>query len=122
MVADTIAAAFRAIQGKSVKQIFEYIQSFTVIGLVIMGIGGVAYNMFKENGWLGTILGSIWSAQLQHPAIAIPVTIAVLVIGKLWINHNRATGHTSKLPDMLIYVVMGAGAYFIWQLVVNGSL
>ena len=97
------------------KQIFDYIQSFTVIGLVIAGIGGVAYNMFKENGWLVTILGGVWSAQVQHPAIAIPVTIAVVVVGKLWFDYNRATGHTSKLPDVLIYVVMGAGVYFIWQ-------
>jgi hypothetical protein len=100
-----------------VKQIFEYIQSFVTIGLMFAGIGGVAYHMFKEDGWLGKILGKIWDIQMENPVIAIPVTLAILFIGKLWYDHNRAKGHTSKLPDILIYVIMAAGAYFIYQFV-----
>ena len=49
------------------------------------------------------------------------VTIVVAVIGKLWYDHNRATGHASKLPDVLIYIIMATGVYFLYQLVVNGS-
>jgi membrane protein insertase Oxa1/YidC/SpoIIIJ len=103
-----------------VKQIFEYIQSFVTIGLVLAGIGGVSYHMFKENGWLHTALGTIWDFQLSNPVIAIPVTIAVLFIGKLWIDKQRAKGYTSKLPNVLIYVVMAAGVFFIYQFVTHG--
>jgi hypothetical protein len=98
-----------------VKKILEYIQSFVTIGLVLAGIGGISYEMFKHNGWLEMIFGKIWGFQLDHPAVAIPVTIAVVVIGKLWYDHKRAKGYTSRLPDVLIYAVMAAGVYFIWR-------
>lgn len=104
------------------KQIFDFVSTFVAVALILAGIGGVAYNMFKENGWLGAILGKVWDAQLENPLVAIPVTIAVLFIGKMWYDHNRATGHTSKLPNVLIYVIMATGVYFIYQLAVNGTL
>jgi hypothetical protein len=103
-----------------VKQIFEYIQSFLTIGLLLAGLGGVAYHLFKENGWLGRILGKIWDVQMENPVIAIPLTLAVLFIGKMWYDHNRAKGYTSKLPDVLIYVIMAAGVYFIYEFISQG--
>ncbi len=102
------------------KQILEYIQSFVTIGLVLAGIGGVSYHMFKENGWVHTALGRIWDFQLANPVIAIPLTIAVLFLGKLWIDKQRAKGYTSRLPNVLIYVVMAAGVYFIYQFFAQG--
>ena len=102
------------------KQIFEYIQSFLTIGLLLAGLGGVAYHLFKENGWLGRILGKIWDVQMENPVIAIPLTLAVLFIGKMWYDHNRAKGYTSKLPDVLIYVIMAAGVYFIYEFISQG--
>lgn len=102
------------------KQIFEYIQSFVTIGLVLAGIGGVSYYMFRENGWVHTALGTVWDFQLSNPLLAIPMTLAVLFLGKLWIDRQRSKGHTSKLPNALIYVVMAAGVYFIYQFVTQG--
>ena len=99
------------------KQVLEYINSFVTIALVLAGIGGVAYNLFKDDGWLGLALGKVWDANVRYPVIAIPVTIAVVFIGKLWYDHSRAKGHTSKLPDVLIYIIMAAGVFFIWQFV-----
>jgi len=105
-----------------VKQVLEYISSFITISLILAGIGGVSYHMFKEKGWLGLILGKVWDIQMANPVIAIPVTIAIVILGKLWYDHNRAKGRTSRLPDMLVYGIMAGGAYFIYQFVVNGKL
>lgn len=102
------------------KQILDYVQSFVTIALMLAGIGGVSYHMFKNDGWLSTALGSVWDFQMSNPVVAIPVTIAVVVIGKLWFDHQRAKGHTSRLPDALIYVIMAAGVYFIYQFVSQG--
>jgi hypothetical protein len=103
-----------------VKQALEWIKSFATIALILAGLGGLAYHMFKENGWLGAALGKLWDVNMEKPVIAIPVTLGVLLIGKLWYDHNRAKGHTSKLPDVLIYVIMAAGAFFIWQFLAYG--
>jgi membrane protein insertase Oxa1/YidC/SpoIIIJ len=104
------------------KQIVEYVQAFVTITLLLAGIGGVAYHMFKEGGWFGTALGKIWDANVENPVIAIPVTIGVVFILKMWYDHNRAKGHTSKLPDVLIYIVMAAGVYFIYRFFTSGAL
>ena len=102
------------------KQILEYVQSFVTIALLLAGIGGVSWHMFKEGGWAGTILGKIWDIQMANPVIAIPLTLGLLFIGKLWYDHNRAKGYTSKLPDILIYVIMAAGVYFIYEFIAQG--
>lgn len=104
------------------KQVFDYISTFVTIVLILAGIGGASYHMFKENGWLGLILGKVWDVQMSNPVIAIPVTLGILFVGKLWYDHNRAKGHTSKLPDILIYIIMAAGAYFLYHLVTQGTL
>lgn len=104
------------------KQVFEYVNSFVTITLILAGIGGVSYHMFKEGGWLGRIFGKFWDMQMSNPVIAIPVTLAILFVGKLWYDHNRAKGYTSKLPNIVIYVIMAAGAYFIFDFVTDGML
>ena len=104
------------------RQVLEYVNTFITITLILAGIGGVSYHMFKDNGWLGMILGKVWDIQMSNPVIAIPVTLAILFVGKLWYDHNRAKGHTSKLPNILIYIIMAAGAYFLFQLATQGTL
>lgn len=101
------------------KQIIEYVGSFLTIALLLAGIGGVAYHMFKEGGWVGTILGTFVDFQMGNPVIAVPVTLAVLFLGKLWFDNNRAKGHTSQLPNIVVYAIMAAGAYFIWQFLMD---
>lgn len=103
------------------KQIYDYIHSFVTIGLVLAGIGGVSYNMFKEGGWLGALFSKFVDVQIENPLIAIPVTIGAVIIGKMWHDHQLAKGHTSRLPDYFVYVIMAAGVYFMWRLYSTGS-
>ena len=104
------------------KQVFEYVQSFVTIGLMLAGIGGLAYHVFREGGWLSVVLGKIWDVQTANPVVAIPVTLAILFIGKLWYDNARAKGHASRLPDILIYVIMAAGVYFIYEFISQGMV
>jgi hypothetical protein len=104
-----------------VKQIFDYINSFVTITLVLAGIGGVSYNMFREGGWVGTLFGKFVDVQLENPVIAIPVTLGALFIGKLWRDRQAEHGKTSRLPDVLIYVIMAAGAFYLWRFFSTGS-
>ena len=83
--------------------------------LVFAGIGGVSHNLFKEGGWLGALFNKFVDAQVANPLIAIPVTIGVVVIGKMWRDHQLAKGHTSRLPDVFVYVIMAAGAVYIYR-------
>ena len=103
------------------KQIYDYFVSFLTITLVLAGLGGVSYNMFREGGWLGAIFGKFADVSLENPVFAIPVTIGAVIVGKMWYDHQVAKGQTSKMPDVLIYVIMAAGAFFFWRLYSTGS-
>jgi hypothetical protein len=96
-----------------VKQYLEYIESFGVITLVLFGIAGFSYHLFRDNGWVETALGNLWDVSIQYPLIALPVIVAAVFLGKMW-NEARIThGRASKLPDFIIYALMLAGAIFV---------
>lgn len=103
------------------KQILEYLQSFAVIGLVLAGIGGLSYHMFKEDGWIENILGDIWDIGIQYPLIAIPVIVGAIFFGRMWREDRLTKGRHSKLPDLFIYGLMAAGVFFIGRLFIHGS-
>jgi len=105
-----------------VSQTFNYLQSFGTIILVLFGIGGFSYHCFKDDGWIESAVGNLWSATFQYPLIALPVIIAAIFLGKMW-NQSRLThGRTSKVPDYLVYVLMAAGAGFIVRWFMYGTL
>ena len=104
------------------KQVLEYLGSFTVVALVLAGIGGISYHLFKEEGWVESLLGNIWEIQVQYPLIAIPVTVAAIVLGMMWRDNRIARGRLSNLPNFFIYGLMAAGVYFIGYYAINGSL
>lgn len=104
------------------KDVIEYVQSFVVIALILAGIGGLSYHLFREDGWLETLLGDVLAMQLQYPLIAIPLTIAAIWLGVMWRNKRITRGHVSRLPDAFIWALMAAGAYFIGYYLIHGSL
>lgn len=103
------------------KQIIEYVNSFITITLVLAGLGGVSYNIFREGGWAGSIFGKLVDVQLENPIIAIPVTIGAVFVGKMWYDHQVEHGKTSRLPDIMIYVIMAAGVFFLYRFFSTGS-
>ena len=104
------------------KHIVEYIKAFGIFGLLLMGIGGLSYRTFKDGGWFGTALGKLWDAFSSHPLVMIPLMIALFFFGKLWHDHQVQTGQSSKLlPNIFLYCVMTAGAYFTWHVLTEGS-
>lgn len=103
------------------KQILEYLQSLVVIGLVLAGIGGISYHLFREEGWIETVLGDIWDLSIQYPLIAVPTIAGAILIGKFVRDQRIAKGRTSKLPNFIIYALMAAGVIFIGRLFIHGS-
>jgi hypothetical protein len=98
------------------------LESFIVILLVLAGIAGLSYNAFREDGFIEEALGNIWSLETQYPLIAVPTTIAAIVLFNMWRNDTVARNRKSKLPDILLYMLMACGAYFIAQYAMNGTI
>lgn len=104
------------------KQTIEFLESFVVIALVLAGIGGISYNLFRDDGWIERALGNIWDIQVQYPLITIPLIVGAIVLGVMWRNNRIAKGQRGKLPTILLYLLMAAGAYFIGSYAIKGSL
>ncbi len=104
------------------KRVFEYLQSLTVVVLILAAMLGMSYHVFRDNGWLQLLTGRLWTLEIQYPVIAIPSTIAAIVLFRLWRHHRLARGRHSQMPDILIYVLMAVGLYFFIQYMMHGSL
>ena len=104
------------------KQYLEYAESFAVLVLVLFGITGFSYHLFRDNGWIESALGNMWDVSVQYPLIALPVIVAAVYLGRLWNQSRLAHGRTSRLPDLLIYALMASGAVFIVRYFWYGNL
>lgn len=104
------------------KQYLEYVESFAVIVLVLCGITGFSYHLFKDNGWIEAVVGNVWNVSFQYPLIALPVIVAAVYLGRMWNQSRIAHGRFSKLPDLLIYALMASGVVFIARYFWFGNL
>lgn len=95
------------------KQYLEYLESFVVIVLVLFGIGGFSYHLFRDNGWIEAIAGNLWGVTVQYPLIALPVIVGAVFLFRTWNAARIAHGRTTKLPDLVIYALMAVGAIFL---------
>lgn len=98
------------------------VQSIIVIALVLAGIAGLSYHAFKDDGFVEEFLGDIWEWQFQYPLIAIPLTVGAIVLFKTWSSGNLVKGRKSRAPDLLIYLLMGFGAYYIGNYAIHGTI
>ena len=100
----------------------DYVQSFVVIGLLLFGIIGISYHMFRDEGWIEAILGNVWGATVSYPLIVIPAIIAGVFFIRMWSQQRAAHGTQSKLPDVFIWILMGFGAVFVFRWFSYGTL
>ena len=103
------------------KQAFEFTKSILVMALVLAGIAGLSYHAFKEDGFVEETLGDIWEWQFQYPLIAIPLTVGAIILFKTWASGNMFS-RKSGLADILVYILMALGAYFIGNYFMHGTV
>ncbi len=112
----------QAIWDLVLKTLVEFIESFIVIALVLAGIGGLSYNLFREEGWLERTLGNIWNLDTQYSLIAVPVVVGAIIMFNLWRGGRVMHSKTSILPNLLLYAMFGAGLYFIGRYILTGTI
>jgi hypothetical protein len=106
----------------SLKQYLEFLESLVAVALILAGLGGLSFNLVRDDGWIETIVGNIWDLNVQYPLIAIPLTIGAIVLGLMWRENRIVKGHHNRLPTFVICALMATGAYYIWSFITRGSL
>jgi len=87
--------------------------------LMLIGIFGITYELFREKGWLSQLLGSVFDSNVN-------MIIAALVIFMLW-RLNRWISKPQKqdkisIGDIPMYAMMVVGVYYLYHLYSSGRL
>jgi hypothetical protein len=87
--------------------------------LMLIGIFGVAFELFREDGWLSKLLGDIFNSTTN-------MLLAALVLSGLWLL-NRWISNPQKtqsrgIGDIPMYAMMAVGAYYLYHLYSSGRL
>lgn len=97
--------------------LIDTILSTTKIIVMLIGIVGIAFEVFKEDGLLQAALGKIFDS-------ATNMVITVIIGGMLYFINNWITasdGNASKKGDLPMYLMLIAGAYYCYRLISTGD-
>ena len=96
--------------------------SILVGGLILLGIGGVAYNLFRDGGWLSQGLGALWEAQYEAPVMTLVLIIAAIFVIKTLYSAQVGNKRDSKLPDFVLFAFIAVGIYFFGRWLTTGHI
>ena len=88
------------------------------MGLMLIGIAGLAMELFRDDGWLKKGLAKLFESTTSM--MFIPVIIFVLWLLNRWMSSGNK-GETRKSGELPMYAMMAAGAYYLFMLVTTGG-
>jgi hypothetical protein len=104
------------------KAIFTLLGSLLVGGLVLLGIGGVAYHLFRDDGWLSQGLGALWEAHYQAPIMTVILVVAAFFVFKTLHSAQIGGKRDSKIPDFVLFAFIAVGIFFFGRWLTTGSI
>jgi hypothetical protein len=88
----------------------------TLLGLVLVGIGGTIYKVISPDGWVAQAFGRSLSAGVAA------LGSLLMIAGLAWFSRGWAP-HRSRnhFPELLVYTFAGAGLLYLAQLWTKGT-
>lgn len=90
--------------------------------LILLGIGGIAYHLFRDDGWLAQGLGALWEAHYQTPILVIILIVAAFFVVRTLHSSQIGGKRESKIPDLILFLFIAVGLYFLGRLVITGQI
>jgi|LNFM01.1.fsa_nt_gb nitric oxide reductase large subunit len=104
------------------KSLLTTLGSLLVGALIMLGIGGTAYHLFRENGLLSRGLGALWSAQYEAPMMVVVLIIAAFFVVKALRGAQVGDKRDSKIPDFILFAFIATGIFFLGRLLTSGHI
>jgi hypothetical protein len=104
------------------KNLITTLGTVFVGALILLGIGGIAYHMVRDEGWISQGLGALWRAQYQAPVMTIILIVAAIFVGRMLYTAQIGAQRKSKIPDLLLYIFIATGLYFLGRLIFTGEI
>ena len=102
------------------KETLVFLQALGMMVLVFSGLAGIAYNVFRDGGWLEAAVSNVYA--MKYPLLMIFIIACGIVVIKLWRYDHSTHGHKRKGPTVVLYALMVAGAYYIGHFATYGTL
>lgn len=100
------------------KRFLAEVWSYFAFALMLIGIGGLSVEVFRDNGWGEQLLGAVWDAETKNPLIATPIVVGGVGLVVLFLRGGLTVGKGHPLSDVFVYALMIAGVYFVYRWVV----
>lgn len=97
------------------RKVFETLWSFFAMALMIVGVGGLLFHTFRDDGWLEHFGGIVWDWEVRNPLMATPIIIAALWLGWLALGGRLVVGRSNKGADLLVFALVFIGIYFVYE-------
>jgi hypothetical protein len=91
---------------------FKNLWSFICFTLVLIGITGLCWDAFNDQGWIAKLWGVVWNAETRELILAAPVIGGAFLLITVFMSGDLKTGAGSKFHDGILYLIMLSGAYF----------
>ena len=86
----------------------------TVLGLVLVGIGGTIYKVISPEGWVTQAFGRSLSAGVAA------LGSLLMIVGLAWFSRSAPSTH-NRFPELLVYTFAAAGLLYLAKLWMKGS-
>lgn len=90
--------------------------------LILLGIGGISYHLFRDDGWISRGLGALWNAEYQAPVITVVLIIAAIFVFKVLRTGRTGGNPNSRIPDLVLFTFIATGVYFLGRLLILGEI
>lgn len=104
------------------KNLITTLGTVFVGALILLGIGGIAYHMIRDDGWISQGLGALWRAQYQAPVMTIILIAAAIFVGRMLYTAQIGQKRESKIPDLILYVFIATGLFFLGRWLLTGHI
>ena len=105
------------------KQFYAFLESFVIVALVISGLAGLFHSALRAGGWLD----AAW--EYLAPIIFTNVTTSLIVASIAvfafvwWHDRHVVKGsYNKRIPTVVMFVLMAAGAFYIGRYAIFGTL
>jgi hypothetical protein len=96
--------------------LIEDVAAILLVGLIVLGIGGIVYKLFRPEGWGSSLLGYLWD---KSPWL---VWLAGFSLATLTLVGRHAVRSRGGGGNVLPYLLVGLGVFFLFKLLITGSL
>lgn len=92
---------------------FSLLLALVRLTLMLIGIFGISYDLYRENGWISQLLGTVFDSNINM----ILAVLGLLMLWWLnrWMSSPQKQDKTS-VGDIPMYAMMAAGLYYSYYL------